>query len=61
MVARYLQYLLSIDYFSFQGRRNVQIEKPIVDRSNYIASITTLNASNNGGANHYYVDADEET
>lgn len=61
MVARYLQYLLRIDYFSFQGRQSGKIERPIVDRSNYVASITTLNADLNGGPGHYFLDADEDT
>ena len=35
--------------------------KPKVDRSDYIASITTLNGCNNGGPGSYYLDANEET
>jgi triacylglycerol esterase/lipase EstA (alpha/beta hydrolase family) len=72
MVVRYLQYLLSIDYFAYmeQPQRFLKFERPgraltksqqPIDRSNYIASITTLNGCMNGGPGSYYLDADEET
>ena len=60
MVCRYLQYLLRIDYFS-NTNYPLEDKKSIVDRSNYIASMTTLNGAHQGSLGPNNLDADEET
>lgn len=73
---RYLQYLLSIDYFEriktevpvpvktvFSRHVNIPSKSGsnLVDRSNYIASITALNGCMNGGMGPYCLDLSYET
>ena len=43
---RYLQYLLSIDYFALPG-------EPKVDKSNWIASLTAISGAFNGTLGPY--------
>jgi len=79
---RYLQYLLSVDYFSYMDKLNfkvipkiefinqIQISSPIKiekdenkkeDKSDYIASITTLNGILNGSLGPYTLDVCSKT
>ena len=80
---RYLQYLLSIDYFSRDLNQNIQTplfepqsypfydyslkgcpqeeQENIVDRSNYVASITSLNGMMNGGTGPQCPDMDNKS
>ena len=50
---RYLQYLLSIDYFALPG-------EPRVDKSGWIASITCLSGCLNGSVGPYGVSVNDE-
>ena len=59
IVCRYLQYLLRIDYFAHLEMPS--IPKSIVDRSNYIASLTTLNGAHQASSGPLTLDCDEET
>lgn len=51
---RYLQYLLSIDYFALPG-------EPKVDKSNWIASLTSISGCLNGSLGPYASCIDDKT
>jgi len=75
---RYLQYLLSIDYFNqnklYDNNKNMKVpvksmpnydyrieDSNAVDRSSYIASLSTLNGMMNGGTGPASFDPNMET